>query len=105
VGRDESSDTQSGSAAATLVPGIFDVKVLSKTADGLVTRVPLLDRSRLAGPIDGGCGANMHLLLIGREACEAAQEIFCVSESEAGGASYRKIGFDSRHHPFTSRHG
>jgi hypothetical protein len=47
----------------------------------------------------------MRLLLIGRETREAAQEIFCVAKSEAGGAPHGKIGFDGRDHLFTSGHG
>jgi hypothetical protein len=47
----------------------------------------------------------MRLLLISREGCKAAQEIFCVAESEPGGTPHGKVGFDSHHHPFTSGHG
>jgi hypothetical protein len=85
--------------------GNLDAKVLSKMADGLVPPVSLRDRSRLAGPVNGCCRADVRLLLIGREVCKAAQEIFRVAESEAGGAPNGKIGFDGRNHPFTSGHG
>jgi hypothetical protein len=87
------------------VPGVFHAKVLSKAADGLVTRVPLRNRFRLAGPIDGCCCADMRLLLIGREACKASQKIFYVAKSEPGGTLHGKVGFDSHDHPFTSVHG
>jgi len=87
------------------VPGVFHAKVLSEAADGLVTRVPLRNRFRLAGPIDDRCSADMRFLSISREVREASQEIFCVAESEAGGTPHGKIGFDSRNHPFTSGHG
>jgi hypothetical protein len=47
----------------------------------------------------------MSLIFVGREACKAAQEIFWVAESEAGGTPHGKIRFDSRNHSFTSGHG
>jgi hypothetical protein len=87
------------------VPGVFYAKILSKAADGLVTRVSLRNRFRLAGPIDGRCCVDMRLLSIAREACKAPQEIFCVAESEPGGTPHGKVGFDSQNQPFTSGHG
>ena len=45
------------------MPWIFHSKILSKLANGLVAGVSLFDRSRLASPVDGGCGADMRLLL------------------------------------------
>jgi hypothetical protein len=41
------------------VPEVFHVEVLSRAADGLVTRVLLRNRSRLAGPIYGCRSADM----------------------------------------------
>jgi hypothetical protein len=87
------------------VPGVFDAKVLRKAADGLVTRVSLRNRFRLAGPIDGCCSADMCFLSISREVRKASQEIFCIAESKPDGTPHGKIGFDRCHHPFTSGHG
>src|SRR5262249_38320167 len=87
------------------VPGVFHAEVSSKEAYGLVADVSLRDRSGLAGPVDSGCCADVRLLLIGRKVCEAAQKIFCVTESEAGGPSHGKVGFDGRDHRFISGHG
>jgi len=87
------------------VARVFYAKVLSKAADGLVTRVSLRDRFRLTSPVDHGCCANMRLLSFEDKVCKAAQEIFCVAESEACGPPHGKIGFDSRNHLFTSGHG
>jgi hypothetical protein len=47
----------------------------------------------------------MRLLLIGREPCKAAQEVFGIAESEADGTPHGKIGFDSRNHRITPGHG
>jgi hypothetical protein len=88
-----------------LVPEVFHAKVLSEAADSLVTCVSLRNRFRLAGPIDGGCGADMCFLSSSREVREASQEIFCVAESKSDGTPHGKIGFDRCHHPFTSGHG
>ena len=41
------------------VAGVVYAKVLSKAADGLVTRVSLRDRFRPTGPVDRGCCADM----------------------------------------------
>ena len=49
------------------MPWVFHAKVLSKVANGLVASVPLRDRSRLAGPVDRCCRADMRLLFVGRE--------------------------------------
>src|SRR5215469_7113819 len=87
------------------VPRVFYAKVLSKTADSLIPRVSLCERFRQAGPGDGCCRTDMGLISIRREACKAAQKIFCVAQSEAGGAPHSKIGFDSRNHAFASGHG
>jgi hypothetical protein len=87
------------------VPEVFHAKVLSETTDGLVTRVPLRNRFRLAGPSDGCCSADMRFLSISRELREASQEIFGVAESKPDGTPHGKIGFDRCHHPFTSGHG
>src|SRR5512132_3091718 len=87
------------------MPGVFHAEVLRKAADSLIPSVPLPNRSRLGGPIDGCCSADMRLLSLGGEGCKAMQQIFCVGESEPGGTPHGKIGFDSRHHPFTSGHG
>jgi hypothetical protein len=87
------------------VPEVFHSKVLSETADGAVTRVPLRNRFRLAGPIDGCCSADMCFLSTSREVRKASQEIFCIAESKPDGAPHGKIGFDRCHHPFTSGHG
>jgi hypothetical protein len=87
------------------VPEVFHAKVLSKAADGLVTRVSLRNRFRLAGPIDSCCCADMRVIQIGSEAGKASQEIFCIAESEPDGTPHGKIGLDSRHQPFTSGHG
>jgi len=87
------------------VPGVLRAKVLSKETHGLVADVSLRDRSRLAGPVNGRCCADMRLLLIGREPCKAAQEIFGIAESEADGTPHGKIGFDSRDHRITPGHG
>ena len=60
------------------VPGVFHAKVLSKAADGLVARVSLRDRFRLAGPVDGCCCADVRLLSIGREVLQScAGDILC----------------------------
>src|SRR5271165_7537822 len=84
---------------------VFYAKVLSKTADRLISRVSLRDRSRQAGPINGCCHADVGLISIGREGRKTAQKIFCVAEREADGTPHGKIGFDSRNHTFTSGHG
>jgi hypothetical protein len=47
----------------------------------------------------------MRFLLIGREPCKAAEEIFGIAESEADGTPHGKIGFDSHDHRITPGHG
>ena len=69
--------------------GVFHAKVLGKEAYGLVAGASLRDRSRLTGPADDGCCADVRLLLGCREACKTAQEIFGVAESKAGGHAAR----------------
>jgi hypothetical protein len=47
----------------------------------------------------------MGLPLLSREARKAAQEIFCIAQSETGGTPHGQIGFDSLDHLFTSGQG
>src|SRR5260370_35834298 len=51
---------------------IFHAKVLSKVADDLVARVPLRERSGLAGPVDGCGGTGVRLLSSGSAVINAS---------------------------------